>query len=90
MVGTFGGALEARGIPAGGGRLRVDAEGEIELDGKVLVIKRIHARYRLIVDSDVDTSVVERVHGFHADKCPVARSIRDAITISTEYTTEVA
>jgi uncharacterized OsmC-like protein len=29
--------------------------------------------------------VVERVHGFHADYCPVARSIRDAIAISTSY-----
>jgi hypothetical protein len=31
---------------------------------------------------------VERVHGFHADKCPVARSIQDAITITTELGTD--
>jgi len=53
----------------------------------VLVIKRIHVRYLLTVGADVDLAVVERVHGFHADKCPVARSIRDAIAISTEVAT---
>lgn len=54
------------------------------------MIKRIHVRYQLTVDRDVDMAVVERVHGFHADKCPVARSIRDAIAISTEVTTATA
>jgi len=58
----------------------------VELDGKTLVIKRIHVRYELDVDDDIDEEKVERVHGFHADHCPVARSIRDAIDITTEYT----
>ena len=79
--------MEARGIPAGGGRLRADAEGEVELEGSVLVIKRIHVRYLLTVDRDADLGVVERVHAFHADKCPVARSIGSAIAISTEFVT---
>lgn len=57
--------------------------GEIELDGRTLVIKRIHVRYELQVDEDADRGTIERVHGFHADHCPVARSIRDAIEIST-------
>ncbi|MDX1622121.1 MAG: OsmC family protein [Nitriliruptorales bacterium] len=83
MTGTFGGALEARGIPAGGGRLQGFATGEIETEGKVLVIKRIHVRYELEVDEDADRETIERVHGFHADHCPVARSIRDAIDVST-------
>lgn len=58
--------------------------GEVELDGKVLVVKRIHAHYRLQGDG-VDPDVVERVHDFHAEKCPVARSIRDAIEVTTSY-----
>lgn len=59
--------------------------GEIEKDGKVLVIKRIHTTYTLRgVDSAEDREKVERVHAFHADYCPVARSIRDAIDVSTE------
>lgn len=64
--------------------------GEIEKDGGVLIIRRIHAHYHLQVDEDVDRDTVERVHGFHADYCPVARSIRDAIDISTELTMEAA
>ena len=59
--------------------------GEIELEGKVLVIKRIHAHYRLKAQETVDKDAVERVHGFHADKCPVARSIRGAIEVTTSY-----
>jgi len=53
------------------------------------VLKRIHVSYHLIVGGDVDLAVVERVHAFHADKCPVARSIRDAITITTELGTDL-
>ena len=59
--------------------------GEIEKDGKVLVVKRIHVTYTLQgVDSDEDREKVERAHGRHAEYCPVARSIRDAIDITTE------
>ena len=82
--------MEARGIPAGGGRLRAEADGEVELEGSVLVIKRVHVRYLLTVDADVDLAVVERVHGFHVARCPVARSIGDAIAITTEFTTVLA
>jgi uncharacterized OsmC-like protein len=51
------------------------------------VIKRIHVRYTLAVDARADLGVVERVHGFHAARCPVARSIGGAIAITTEYVT---
>ncbi|WP_083442333.1 OsmC family protein [Nitriliruptor alkaliphilus] len=83
MTGTLGGALEARGIPAGGGRLRSDITGEVELEGKTLVLKRVHAAYTLEVDEDADRDAIDRVLGFHADRCPVARSIRAAIEITT-------
>lgn len=48
------------------------------------MIKRIHVWYDLRLDAGADRGVVERVHGFHADKCPVARSVKGAIDISTE------
>lgn len=73
LTGTFGGALEARHVPASEGRLESDATGEIELEDGVLVIKRIHVRYRLRIAPDIDrmiafcpTSVysVGTVHGF--------------------------
>jgi len=41
--------------------------------------------YQLAGSSEEDLETIERVHGFHADHCPVARSIRDAIDITTEY-----
>ena len=47
MLGTFGGALEARQIPATGDQLVATAVGEVELDGKVLVIRRIHVKLEL-------------------------------------------
>jgi organic hydroperoxide reductase OsmC/OhrA len=49
----------------------------------VLVIKRIKVRYRLSVPAE-HRELVERVHGFHARFCPVARSLEGAIDISTE------
>ncbi|HEX6254955.1 MAG TPA: OsmC family protein [Euzebyales bacterium] len=84
MTGTFGGALEARGIPAGDGRLRGHTTGEIETEGRTLVLKRVHVRYELQVDDAADRAKTDRAHAVHADHCPVARSIRDAIDITTE------
>lgn len=51
------------------------------------MIKRIHVRYRLTVDPDADRDVIDRVHGFHAERCPVARSISGAIAVTTEIDT---
>ena len=50
----------------------------------MLVVKRIHVTYHLRGTTPDDHEKVERVLGFHADKCPVARSIRDSIAVSTE------
>lgn len=50
------------------------------------MIRRIRVRYRLAVDR-MDAEVretVDRVMGFHARKCPVARTLRPAVDISTE------
>ncbi len=49
----------------------------------MLVIKRIATTYHLAVGPDADRETIERVLGFHADYCPVARSIRDAIEVTT-------
>lgn len=61
--------------------------GEVEKDEGVLVIKRISVRYELTdPGDDLARAKAERVLGFHADKCPVARSISPAIDITTELT----
>ena len=52
-----------------------------------MVIRRIHVRYHLKIDPE-KRPVAERVLGFHADSCPVARSIRDCIDITTSLEME--
>jgi len=80
----LGGALEARGIDAAEGKLTAEAEGEVVVDDKVLVIKRIRVRYRLSGCPDDKREAAERAHGLHAARCPVARSIGGSIEITTE------
>ncbi len=63
-----------------------EATGEVELDGKVLVIRRIHVRYHLQTEP-TKRETAERVLGFHADACPVARTLGGCIAITTELTT---
>ena len=84
MLGTFGGALEARKIDASDGRLTAHVRGEIESEDGVLVIRRIHIEFTLRAPEDVRTTV-DRVHGFFADKCPIYRSLRPAIQITSAY-----
>ena len=59
------------------------AVGEIELEENVLVIRRIHVRLTLKAqEADRDTAM--RVHGIFAGKCPVYRSLKAAIAMTTE------
>jgi organic hydroperoxide reductase OsmC/OhrA len=51
--------------------------------GRTLIHKRIAVRYRLRADPGTGRSVIDRVMGVHADHCPVARSLRGAIDITT-------
>lgn len=49
----------------------------------MLVIRRIHVRYRGLTVPPERKDVVERVLAVHADGCPVARSLEGAIEITT-------
>jgi len=82
MLGTFGGALEARQIDAGGGRLTADATGEVETEDGVLVIRRIHVAMRLAAP-EVTRPTVDRVHGVYAMRCPLYRTLHQAIALSS-------
>lgn len=55
----------------------------MEKEGNVLVIRRIHVRYTLRAPQD-QWPTAQRVHGIHADFCPVYRSIKAAIDVTTE------
>lgn len=47
-----------------------------------MVLRRIHVTYHLKVVPD-QRETAERVHGFHADYCPVAKTIGGCVKIST-------
>jgi uncharacterized OsmC-like protein len=63
--------------------LSADTVGEIEVERKVLVIKRIKQVFHLRAEED-DREKIERVLEVYADGCPVARSVKGSIEISSE------
>jgi uncharacterized OsmC-like protein len=84
MVGTFGGALEARQIDASNGRLTADVTGEVEAEEGVLVIRRIHVAMRLAAPEKL-RETVERVHGLYAMRCPLFRTLHKAIQLTSSF-----
>ncbi|HYO46770.1 MAG TPA: OsmC family protein [Gemmatimonadota bacterium] len=75
--------MEARGIDASGGKLSSTATGEVEVEDRVLILKRIRVVYWLEAP-EANRETIERVHGMHARHCPVYRSLEGAIEITTE------
>ena len=55
----------------------------MELEDKVLVIRRIHVRMELKVTPE-QKDAAERVHGFYANSCPLFRTLKSAIAITSE------
>ncbi len=70
-------------MKASEGRLKSEAAGEVETEDGVLVIKRIHVVYTLVLDSEADREAVQRAFERHMPYCPVYRSIGSAIEITT-------
>jgi hypothetical protein len=85
MLGTFGGALEARQIDASNGRLAADVTGEVGAEEGVLVIRTIHVAMRLVAPEGV-RDTVERVHGMYPMRCPLYRTLHNAILLTSSYT----
>lgn len=75
------GALAARQVSFH--NLYADSTGEIETEGKVLVVKRIKTTFHLAAD-EKDRETIERVLEVYEDGCPVARSIKSSIEILSE------
>ena len=84
MMGTFGGALEARQIDASNGRLTADVTGGVESEEGVLVIRRIHVAMRLVAPEEV-RAIIERVHGVYAMRCPLYRTLHNAIQLTSSF-----
>jgi uncharacterized OsmC-like protein len=88
MLGTFGGALEARHIDASNGKLVAEVTGEVESEEGVLVILRIHVAMQLAAPEQ-SRDVVERVHGIYAMRCPLFRTLHNTIQLTSSYTLSV-
>ena len=84
MLGTFGGALEARRIDASGGKLTADVTGEVGQEEGVLVIRRIDVLMRLAAPED-SRETVERVHGLYAMRCPLYRTFYRTIALTSSF-----
>ena len=85
MLGTFGGALEARQIDPNDGRLTGEVTGEVEQEDGVLVIRKIHVKMRLVA-GEQNRATVERVHGIYAMRCPLYRTLHQAIELTSSVT----
>ena len=70
-------------MPLENAGLTAQSVGEIELEGKVLVIKRIKTTFTLTAPEE-HRETIERVLGVYADSCPVARSVKDSIEIISD------
>ena len=84
MMGTFGGALDARQIDASNGKLTAEVTGEVEQEEGVLVIRRIHVAMKLAAPESA-RATVERVHGIYAMNCPLYRTLHNAIQLTSSY-----
>lgn len=67
--------------------MSADVRGEVGKDDGVLVIRRIHVTYRL-KSGEENRETVERVHRMHHDSCPVYRTLKSAIAITTDFELE--
>jgi hypothetical protein len=84
MLGTFGGALEARHIDASNGKLTGEITGEVEIEDNVLVIRRIHVAMRLMAPQELKP-VVERVHEMYPMHCPLYRTFHKTLQLTSSY-----
>ena len=82
MMGTFGGALEARQIDASDGKLTADVTGEVEQEEGVLVVRRIDVSMHLVAPEEAREKV-ERVHAVYAMHCPLYRTLHNAIQLTS-------
>ena len=69
--------------------MTAEATGDVELEGKVLVIRRIHVVLHLKAE-EAQRATAERAHGIFAQSCPIYRSLHPQIAVTTELAFEAA
>ncbi len=87
MTGTLAGALEARQIPAYGGTLETDVEGDIEESDRLLLLTRIRIKYRMKIPKG-KRAEAERALALHESRCPVSQSVQRGIRV--EYSADIS
>lgn len=88
---VFRGALEARGIPTGDGRLRSSATGDWHQQQQpqpaTRTLEVIHMRFHLRAEPR-HQATAERVLGFYAAHCPLRRKLAPEARVTSELTFE--
>jgi uncharacterized OsmC-like protein len=79
--------LEARHIDPNNGKLVAEVTGEVETEEGVLVIRRIHVAMRLVAPEQAHETM-ERAHGLYAMRCPLYRTLHNAIQLTSSFTLE--
>ncbi len=54
----------------------------MEVDNRVLVVRRMHVTYHLRVAPDKREAAI-RAHSVHAGSCPMARTLQGCVAITT-------
>ena len=65
------------------GRLTAIARGEVEVEDKVLVLKRIHVVFALRGVAEREPEA-QRAHEHYKSRCPIYRSIHRAIDVTSD------
>lgn len=86
LTGTFKRALVARDVMPPLDDFEATATGDIVIDDKVPVIRRITVDYVLYGTDSADKDKIERAHTHHHKLCAVSRSVEAAIDITTTLT----
>ena len=84
MMGTFGGALEARQIDASDGKLTADVTGEVETEDGVLVIRRIHVAMWFVAPQQA-RETAGRAREVYAMHGPLYRTLHKAIRLTSSF-----
>lgn len=84
MMGTFGGALAARQIDPNNGSLVAEVTGEVGQEENVLVIRRIHVAMKILAPEGM-RDTVERAHRIYAMSCPLYRTLRGCIELTSSF-----
>ena len=73
-------------MPPADGKLSGEVRGEVEkAEDGVLIIRRIHIEHRLKI-SEGQRETAERVHAVYADRCPLYRSVKTFIDVTSSLT----